>query len=366
MKPALLPVAVLLFPLFAQAAGCPVEPEGLAKLAKKDLRELCRRSIEARQPAESMPDTYSTLRQCEASLSMAAEDSRIIAALAGRDASVGPKLGAALALKDKSEDSTAIANSLHSYQNVSLAAAYRAQLATRKTLADSESARKLVEHDRAHHEKDLESSRRFAGRLRAEGKGVMADVIDADEGGKEERFVNAAEAVASDLEFSQACVESVEPALNAAFDAAKNKKAQLLNDGTAKLIGDKEEARQQNVFDVLTDESKQDFFYKVDVGCPEIHCSMIFSGVGYLIQSSTLRTAGSIVVTGLAADQANRQGLSAGQEIREAANAGIGISLLKTEISRINAGEVLAYETPILCPSGDFAGQKPCHTAGEK
>jgi hypothetical protein len=337
-----LAVLLALLPPIAHA-GCPVAGEKLGSVGAGERREICRRSAEARAAAQSMPDTYSELKRCDAALKLAAEMTNVSSSLAGREKSVKGKLDGALA---GTSPSLGMVNGLHSYVNVSLAAAFRADLEARKLVADIDEGSRRVSHDAAVQESEVARAKKEEERYRSGKDDATADVVRDTEEASAARLLAAARGVADDLELAKACVESARPSLKSAFETWKAHKAALLVPAMGKILGEREQARQQYVYDVLTDPAKQDLAYKIDVGCPDAHCYLIFAGAGFLLNSSFLRTVGWIIVTGLAGDLAMRQGLDAGQQIREAGNAAVGVDLLKTEVSRIDAGEVVPFGDP--------------------
>ena len=218
---------------------------------------------------------------------------------------------------------------LHNYANVSLATLYRSRLKVHKLEFETKIFQNGI---------PAEISEAQA-RVRAEEANKNSETLQLSQ-----KMVQGYEESKRMLELSLACLTSTKPKTKTSFDDWARVKKNLLSSSKAKVFPPQELARQQQIYDTLTDPAKQDWAYRQVENCKEAHCQT-WLGVGSLISRTPVV---SVVTKGIAgalgAYRAKRQGLSMWDQLSEGVNAAaFDIQLFETEVSAIERGELRAH-----------------------
>ena len=261
-RPALL-LALLLLPASSpaeEAATCPAAGvETLRQLTDAAIDGHCAGASEARNVADGYPSSFHSLRLCRSSMKMARENARVAwAANERRKGGFQPETVESLTQAESYDHAARILLGFHNYTNISMAATYRARLKLRKFSGRTERAEGEVAADVRSVERALSQAR---GGYRDERK---------------ERHLKLLKGLQADLRKARACLDSVKPPLDEAFQAWADIKAGLLRTHFSSFVNRSvpmQERRrqgidaatlqreQQYVHDVLTDPSKRDWAY---------------------------------------------------------------------------------------------------------
>ncbi len=350
-----LPPTLLLLqaPALARADSCPISQEEIQGISSSKIESICAAPFQEYQLTNRSKNIVDAIQQCRNSLRLAQETSLVVRAGHARQDILAPQITAFQPRQSKPE----LLFALHSYANISLAAAYREALKVRLNQNNSRKALENLESSLVSLRSQLTELVKSEGKAKAAGSSsadylrykvipIAVDELLTTEDSK--RIVKA----------TQACVDSSGLQLADSFASWKTVKEKLLTSHFEDSVAIKNpgnltaarnaQAEQKYVYDVLTDAAKRDWAYKLAENCVEASCgtlSILGTITGVVAGAPGISLIAKVLTGGLAADLAKRQGLDFWQQLREAGNfiTPFQVGLFDTEIKKIERGETAAF-----------------------